>query len=203
MTVADLARSVAVHFTAKKHRLHQDTKHNNWVLTFVLPIEDLPAVVRDAPGGQRYTIVAVAVDDDETPKPLPAEDDAKFHGGRAPVAPDEHPTSEAARGSADGGSLPSETNPSRSDAPAKRRWSKMSRAQRAGMLCGEADFRRWLWAKNDLKWEDAMGDAAEAVRILCNVVSRTEFDTDAAAAARWDALETRFLQATGRMAVDR
>lgn len=97
--------------------------------------------------------------------------------------------------------------PAQPVAPAKRRWSEMSRAQRAGMLCEDEPFRHWLVTKSGLwfprdaeTWSDAL---ASAIRAACAIGSRRELDTNEAAAARWDALETRFLQATGRMAVDR
>lgn len=173
MSVADMARALATHCEVKKDKLRQ-TQSGDWALGFTVAKGDLPAVVRDASPGQRFMLALVPIDDDEMP--LGGEDN--------PVA-------------ADGDAVPPTA------APARRRWSEMTRSERAGIRCQEAEFCRWLWAKNDMKWEDAMGDAAEAVRILCNVVSRTEFDTDAEAAARWDALEARFMQATGRMAVDR
>lgn len=184
MTVADLARSVAEQnaFEAKKDAVRQ-VQSGDWRLTLTVKAGDLPTSVMTAAPGARYVVALVPIDDDEMP----------ISGGGSTEPPVDAGGEDA-------------SVPASQAAPAtkpRRRWSELSRAQRAGMRCAEAEFCRWLWAKNDLKWEDAMGDAAEAVRILCNVVSRTEFDTDAKAAARWDALEARFMQATGRMAVDR
>ena len=202
MTVADLARSVAEQnaFEAKKDAVRQ-VQSGDWRLTLTVKAGDLPTSVMTAAPGARYVVALVPIDDDEMPISGGGSTEPPVDAGGEDARVPASQVAPATVGAPMPGTV---TNVTVHDLPKpRRRWSELSRAQRAGMRCAEAEFCRWLWAKNDLKWEDAMGDAAEAVRILCNVVSRTEFDTDAAAATRWDALEARFMQATGRMAVDR
>jgi hypothetical protein len=84
----------------------------------------------------------------------------------------------------------------------------ISNAQRAGILCGEIEFRKFLAAvAMEYTWPDAIEidpdqlesaeriahdtqvgtplQAAEIVRIICAVKSRSEFDSDPDAGARW------------------
>lgn len=85
----------------------------------------------------------------------------------------------------------------------KRRWHEMSRAQRAGMLCADSKFLIWIseapenraaWKTTCLasKEHSAVDVAAEMIRSLCGVQSRSEFDTDEEAGNRWDDLEAEY-----------
>ena len=194
MTTATKARASAVHFSAKWRALRRDANTEDWVLTLALAVEDLPALIRDARKGQRFTIAAVAVDDDETPKPLAAEDNKKFHGGEdGPVAADPHPTdSDAAPAAA---------------APARRRWSELSRREQAGIRCKETHFQFWLADLLMVEIGPMMPAerevwATDAVRTYCGDMRRN-FDSNKDAGKIWDDLDSRYMQATGRMAVDR
>lgn len=69
----------------------------------------------------------------------------------------------------------------------------LSRSQHAGMLCHDEQFQFYLGAKDE-------EDAARRVRDYCLVDSRSQFDTNENAAARWDALLLDFQQQTGRAA---
>lgn len=69
-----------------------------------------------------------------------------------------------------------------------------SRAQRAGILCGDARFRRFLDENHGVHPVTGADDAAAVVRTLCRVKSRSEFDTDEAAGKRWDWLESAYLE---------
>lgn len=68
----------------------------------------------------------------------------------------------------------------------KRRLADMPLGTQAALRCQSAAFRGFL----NVVDEEA---AAVAVRRECGVTSRAEFDHDAEAAARWRALEARFV----------
>lgn len=93
----------------------------------------------------------------------PAEDDTPFDGGTK--------RSERRKDSdRDAGS---------SDAPDRRR------SQRAGILCGEVRFQKFMD-------EETAEGAAKAVRQTCGVKSRAEFDTDEKAGREWDRLVAEY-----------
>lgn len=181
MSVASMARAAAVHCEGKWHALRRDNKTGDWLMTFTIATTDFPALVRDASPGQRFMLALVAIDSDEMP----------IHGGGSTEPPVDAGGEDA-------------SVPAQPAAPARKRWNELSRAQRAGMLCEGNVFCDWLRRQYPKDWEMFMGDPSEVVRVVCSVASRAEFDSPgSAAAARWDALETRFMQETGRMAVDR
>ena len=67
----------------------------------------------------------------------------------------------------------------------KRRFAELPLGQQSALRCGSAAFQKFLGASDALQ-------AAEAVRRVCDVSSRSEFDSDAAAGQRWRALDDRF-----------
>jgi hypothetical protein len=81
-------------------------------------------------------------------------------------------------------------------------FNKMSRAQQAGILCADTSFQFWLMTHPQLP-VPAPKDAAEFVRHLCGVTSRSELSEDRVAGKKWDQLVTNFYQATGRIAEQR
>lgn len=66
-----------------------------------------------------------------------------------------------------------------------RHYGDLPLGQQAALRCGNAAFQKFMHAADAL-------EAAEAVRRDCEVRSRAEFDKDAAAGARWRALDQRF-----------
>lgn len=78
----------------------------------------------------------------------------------------------------------------------RRRFADMPRSQQAGMLCADPEFQEKVLAAN-------ADQAAERVRRHCRVASRSELDTDKAAAKLWDNLVSEFEQRTGRAAEQR
>jgi hypothetical protein len=74
---------------------------------------------------------------------------------------------------------------------------QISRAQQAGILCNDDGFCLWLSVAHPLP---DVTEAAEAVRRLCGVTSRSELSEDRVAGKKWDQLVTNFYEATGRMA---
>ena len=91
--------------------------------------------------------------------------------------------------------------------PKKKRWHEMSRAQQAGIRCGEPAFQGWIqqsvgceYGRNDLDEDDK---AAWAVRGYCGVSSRSYLDSDEQAGRLWDALDAEYRQAMGMEAEQR
>ena len=96
-------------------------------------------------------------------------------------------------------------NAGSSPAPAaKREWHDLPRAEQAGIRCGEGGFQDWMTEKYGVSAVLPPEDGtAIAVRSLCMVKSRSRLDINEEAGKRWDALDTEYLQAMGRMAEDR
>lgn len=67
----------------------------------------------------------------------------------------------------------------------QRRWEDIPAPLRAGIRCGESEFRAFLGAHNP-------DHAAELVRTICRVESRKDLATDAEAGARWETLEAEY-----------
>lgn len=72
-----------------------------------------------------------------------------------------------------------------------RKWSELSRAQQAGIRCGEAGFQKFLSEEFSRPIESAE-DAAFIVRWQCGVDSRSMLDGDAKAAKFWDRLDSEY-----------
>ena len=70
----------------------------------------------------------------------------------------------------------------------KRSWDQLSRAEQAGIAGNDIEFRRYLtrnYAGNAIMDQD---QAAQEVRNICGVNTRTMLDKDLTAGARWDKL---------------
>lgn len=74
------------------------------------------------------------------------------------------------------------------------KWADMSRAQRAGILCNDGDFRRFVGTvdRGGGTFAALPQEAAAYVRRFCHVHSRRELNTDDRAAERFDALHLAF-----------
>lgn len=72
----------------------------------------------------------------------------------------------------------------------RRPFSSLPRSQQAVLLCKDERFWKWLGAHDEKA-------AAEDVRDLCRVQSRSEFDRDPAAGSQWDALHSRYRRESG------
>lgn len=70
---------------------------------------------------------------------------------------------------------------------------KRSRAQEAGILCNDARFGAFLCAKWPSTWSASNADAAEAVRLICEVGSRSNLDHSERAGRQWDELRGQYL----------
>lgn len=80
-------------------------------------------------------------------------------------------------------------------APTKERkaFSEYKPSQRAGMLCSDDNFMLFLSEQLGHEYNAfTMEGAAERVREICDVVSRSQFDTDPKAEQRWNFLESAY-----------
>lgn len=73
----------------------------------------------------------------------------------------------------------------------KHSWKELSRPQQAGIACSEQRFWRFLNEERKYNCQSA-DDAAEAVREICGVSSRSMLDTKDAR-YKWDALHSAFI----------
>lgn len=75
----------------------------------------------------------------------------------------------------------------------KRRLADLGPAQRAGILCNDVTFRRFVAARIPGPFDTvSAGAAAEWLRRSCRVASRRDLEKHPAAAARFDAILTDF-----------
>lgn len=73
-----------------------------------------------------------------------------------------------------------------------RKLADMRLSQQAALLCEDGAFIKWVlnradraWVEGSLEGEQHPRTSEAAVRSLCGVLSRSEFDTHETAAARW------------------
>ena len=82
----------------------------------------------------------------------------------------------------------------------RRKFEDLKRSQQAGMLCAEKRFQAFLREVHRVNFLSSFGStegeriAATYVRKRCNVNSRSQFDTNKEAAAKWDALQSEYVQ---------
>ena len=72
-----------------------------------------------------------------------------------------------------------------------RKWSELSRAQQAGIRCGDRSFRQFL-SEVLGRQIDGVDEAAEVVRRHCGVSTRAEIDVEDGASRYWDALNGEY-----------
>ncbi len=76
-------------------------------------------------------------------------------------------------------------------AAAKRPWRDMLPSAQASMLCDKPVFQAFLREKYPDEWHESMADAAECVRLICAVASRSMLN-DGAHRVIWHQLQTEF-----------
>jgi len=76
-------------------------------------------------------------------------------------------------------------------AGAKRDWRDLSPQQQAGIRCAEPIFAAFLKECRPDDWHEAP-DAAECVRLICGVQSRSELATNQKARVIWKQLDDQF-----------
>lgn len=141
---ATIARANAVNFEAKKDGCTQ-RQSGDWVIRLTVQAADLPQSVMRAAPGTRYVVALVQVDDNEQPVRIARDTEAASQQPRPVSSP-----------TALGG-------------------ARKSYGERLGIACGKPQFRMFLFEK--LERSRLIGteeEAAEAVRLLCGVTSRSE-----------------------------
>ena len=102
------------------------------------------------------------------------------------------------QGQDNSGSAPSPSLADAADSPAaapkpKKHWDELKPSQQAGIVCNDHRFDDWLggpapearWDGETIAAAPDFTSAADYVRWYCGVSSRSELDTDPAAAKRW------------------
>ena len=120
--------------------------------------------------GQRFMVVCVPVDDENRPAPS----QGITGGNPSELSSDEMPVAGSPRGFVSGQS---------EQAPDRRRFEDLSRAQQAGILCGEDHFRQFIGV-------DTADDAKRWIYLNCEVRSRSEID--AKASQKWDNIVSEY-----------
>jgi hypothetical protein len=75
----------------------------------------------------------------------------------------------------------------------KRDWRDIPPSQQAGMRCAEPVFVAFLKERFPEEWRASKNDAAELVRRICGVSSRSELNTTPSAKALWIELNDSFI----------
>lgn len=89
------------------------------------------------------------------------------------------------------------SNPSGSAKP-KRQWSELSLPEQCGIRCAEPEFQRFLSESHPTYWYGQDGEmhqmtrAAQTIRSLFCIKSRTELAINENAAAQWRQLESEY-----------
>ena len=172
MTPADLALDSAIHFEGVKHAYRQ-TK-DGVVISFVVHPHDVPKGLADAPLGSRYIVALVQVGDDE--QAVQTKE----------VVPNPH-----SKPAIDARPLPAE--PDRHSAGAKRMdWRELQPAAQAALRCDQPAFQAFLREEHNYSHVSDADSAANAVRHICVVKSRSEFSTDHRKRVLWKQLDDQF-----------
>lgn len=70
-------------------------------------------------------------------------------------------------------------------------WREVQPAAQAGIRCADENFRKYLRSEHGLNVPDANG-AAEAIRKMCNITSRSELSSNHKARAFWHSLDSSY-----------
>jgi len=170
MTVADQAINAAISLEAKKDGLVQK-QSGDWKMSFTVQAIDMSDRLTKAPMGTRFAMVLVEIGDDELPAPTAATPLAV----EAPPEPVNQP------------------RPAR----AKRDWRNLQPSQQAGIRSSEPMFWAFLTETRAEDWNEAGGakaddPAADCIRMICGVGSRSELNTNHAARVIWHQLNDQY-----------
>lgn len=81
--------------------------------------------------------------------------------------------------------------PDKPQAGAKRDWRDIPPSQQAGIRCEEPMFISFLKEERSDDWHESQ-EAAECVRLICGVTSRSELSTNQKARVIWTQLNSQF-----------
>lgn len=163
MTPADLARNNSISLEAKKDALSQ-RQSGDWKVSFTVQGADMDPRLTKAAMGTRFAMVLVEIGDDE----LPVQKEARAQP-RQEVPPRSRP---------DG-------------AKRKMDWRDVQPAAQAGIRCDDPVFIAFLKTEYAEDFRE-FGSAADVVRTLCNVESRSELGTNHKARVIWKQLDDQF-----------
>jgi len=172
MTIADHARNQAISLEAKKDALAQ-RQNGDWKVSFTVQGIDMDTRLTQAPMGTRYAVVLVEIGDDEQPV------------NRKEAMPN-HPTKPA---------VDARPQPIQPQAGAKREkmdWREVQPAAQAALRCDQPAFQAFLREEQGYINVIDKDSAADALRHLCLVKSRSEFSTDHRKRVLWKQLDDQF-----------
>lgn len=155
------------HFEAKLHAYRRTQE--GAVISFVIHPDEIKKItdLSASPFGSRYVIGYAEIGDDEKPIEVAASSNGKtpdFESGNS-------------RSNRDAATKP------------KRKFSELSLPEQAGIRCADSQFSSFLYFIKP-KWGGL--DAAQVVRRMCEVTSRSELSTNQEAAEKWRALESSY-----------
>ena|SRR6185503_3475236 len=154
---------MTTNFEAKLHGFRRT--QDGVVVSYVVHPNDVSTELATAALGTRYMVAVAEIGDDERPK-----ESALL--STADKAPEDVPPS--------------------SSGATKRKFSELPCSQQAGMRCGEQTFWEFLNDKYPLACSGVAGDAAAALRLVCDVESRTWFDTYPGKSDKWRMVEKQY-----------
>lgn len=138
--------------------------------------------------GQRFRMQFSIISDDEQPIPPAGSlnpSDRKDHPATAPSVERAGHLSTKAQPPAGGNS-----------AKERRPWHTLPPQQRAGMLCSDVGFQKWVSEKAG--WQCDEQDARDWLCMRLGIQSRAELATDPEAAALFDEIDRQFMRDSGR-----
>jgi hypothetical protein len=171
MTPADLARDNAISFECKKDQLRQN-QSGDWKIAFTVQAIDMDKRLTMAMPGTRYMAVLVEVGSDELPVHQPEKENNKS-AARNPATP---------RTEVPDKSLPS---------GAKLDWRELQPAAQCGIRCNDPVFWKFLEEQDGCPASNP-DEAANIVRFLCGIESRSELGTNHKARVIWRQLDDQF-----------
>jgi hypothetical protein len=203
MTPADEARANAITFECKKDALQQ-RQSGDWKISFTVQGVDMDERITRAAMGTRFVAVLVEINDQELPVQAMSQFSTSSDVGKRDIV-NCVCCGKPAVGNCEG----VEINDSESPVPAKekpakapanpagakhgtRDWRDIPPANQAGMRCDEPIFAAFLREQRPDDWHDRP-DAAECVRLICGILSRTELGTNHAARVIWKQLDDQYL----------
>ena len=133
------------------------------VVSFLIHPQHVPDGLAVAALGTRYIVALVELGDDETPRPPK----------RKEVTPEPRPDTKSKPTSHAAGGARS------------RSWHDMPAAAQAGMMSNEETFCRFMGEKNETGHVYTPAGCAAAIRLWCNVSSRSNILPGTPAAERW------------------
>ena len=179
MTIADHARNQAISLEAKKDALAQ-RQNGDWKVSFTVQGIDMDTRLTQAPMGTRYAVVLVEIGDDENPvnRKEAMQADAKHSDAGAMAT-----------------SVDARPQPIQPQAGAKREkmdWREVQPAAQAALRCDQPAFQAFLREEQGYINVIDKDSAADALRHLCLVKSRSEFSTDHRKRVLWKQLDDQF-----------